>query len=133
MQLHERKSELDALGVELIGIGTRDHHIAQHLMETRFPAIDLLLDPEDRLRQALGAADRLPVSKWLNPKWALQYAKSLRQAKDITFLWSEVNQRPGMLLLNERQQVVWGAMGETSSDYPTADEVMSAVRAQVGS
>jgi len=127
VQLHERRNELDQHGVELIGIGTRDHHIAERLMETKFPGIELLLDPEDSLRMAIGAAGRLSLSKWLNPQWALRYARSIRQAKDITFLWSEVSQRPGMLLLDAQQRVVWGEMGETSSDYPTADEVLQAV------
>lgn len=124
--MHERQNELDQLDVHLLGVGTREAYQAQKLTDDGF-GVELLLDPDDQVRQALGSAGRFEWWRLFHPVGAKSYVKAARQAKKFDPIWAEATQRPGILLLDRNLDLRWSKMGTRIGDYPSADEVMDAV------
>lgn len=125
-QLHERQSELDGLGVHVMGVGTREAYQAKKLTNDGI-GVELLLDPDDHVRRALGAEGRFESWRLLHPKGAVSYVRAARQAKRFDPIWAEATQRPGILLLDTDLNLIWSKMGTRLGDYPTADQVVEAV------
>ena len=128
--MRERQDRLDSLGVSLIAVGTREDYQARNLIDQGI-GVELLLDPEDEIRQLLGAAARFEWWRLLHPAGAVSYAKSLSQAKRFDPIWAEANQRPGILLLDTQLEIAWMQMGSRIGDYPKADEVMDTVTSAI--
>ena len=127
-QLREHQSELDHLGVHVIGVGTREAYQAQKLTEDGI-GVELLLDTDDDVRKAVDADGRFEWWRVLHPKGAVSYARAARQARRFDPVWSEATQRPGLLLLDSDLKLIWHRMGTRLGDYPTVDEVIEAVDA----
>lgn len=125
-QLRERQDELDAQGVHLIGVGAREAYQAKKLTDDGF-GVELFLDPDDQVRQALGAQERFEWWRLFHPVGARAYVKAARQAKRFDPIWAEATQRPGLVLLDGNRDVRWSRIGSRIGDYPTADEVIEAV------
>jgi hypothetical protein len=128
--LRERQDRLDSLGVSLLAVGTREDYQARNLMDEGI-SVELLLDPEDEIRQLLGAAARFEWWRLLHPAGAVSYAKSLGQAKRFDPIWAEANQRPGILLLDAQLEIAWTKMGSRIGDYPDPDEVIDTVESLI--
>ena len=124
----ERKSQLDALGVTVIGVATRADYQARQLMESGAP-FELLLDSEDVLRRTLGLTSRFSAWRLMHPRGALDYARSFRRASEFDPIWSEATQRPAMMLLDADLDVRWSHFGRRIGDYPAISEIMTAVEA----
>ena len=121
---------MDSLGVSLIAVGTREDYQARNLIDQGI-GVELLLDPEDEIRQVLGAAARFGWWRLLHPAGAVSYAKALGQAKRFDPIWAEANQRPGILLLDAQLEIAWTQMGSGIGDYPNADEVIDTVASSI--
>ena len=130
--MRERQDRLDSLGVSLIAVGTREDYQARSLIDQGI-GVELLLDPEDEIRQLLGAAARFEWWRLLHPAGAVSYAKAVGQAKRFDPIWAEANQRPGILLLDAQLEIAWTRMGSRIGDYPTADEVIDTVASAIRS
>jgi hypothetical protein len=128
--LREQQDRLDSLDISLIAVGTREDYQARRLIDEGI-GVELLLDPEDQIRQLLGAAARFEWWRLLHPAGAVSYAKSLSQAKRFDPIWAEANQRPGILLLDTQLEIAWMQMGSRIGDYPKADEVMDTVASAI--
>lgn len=126
-QLHERQHELDRLDIHLVGVAIREGYQAQKLIDDGI-GVDLFLDPNDEVRQALGAAGRIELWRLLNPFAARAYVKAARQSERSDPIWAETRRRPGILLLDSDLTLRWSRMGTRLGDYPTADEVLIAVQ-----
>lgn len=116
------------MGVQLLGVGTREPYQVDRLIADGI-GVELLLDPHDRLRTALGADRRFNWWRLLHPAGATAYVRAARQAARFDPIWSEANQRPGLVLLDSDMSVRWSRMGSRLGDYPRADEVTDAVSA----
>lgn len=130
-QLRERQNELDRLGVRMMGVGTREAYQARKLTEDGID-VELLLDPDDRVRQALDVGHRFEWWRLLHPKGATSYVRAARQAKRFDPIWAEATQRPGILLLDTDLNLIWSRIGSRLGDYPTADDVVEAVDTALG-
>jgi hypothetical protein len=128
--LRERQDELDALGIGLIGVATREDYQAKKLMDQGLD-VQLFLDPENGVRRALGIA-RFSWWRLLHPKGAIAYLRAMRQIKLFGPVWAEANQRPAILLLDADLNVLWSSIGSYLGDYPSADAVFAETRSQLG-
>ncbi len=124
--MSERTDALDAAGVTVIGVATREDYQARRLMESGVP-FELLLDPDDTLRRALGIAGRFPPWNLLDPRGALDYLRAVRQARSFDPIWAEATQRPGVVLLDVDLAVRWSHVGSRIGDYPAVAEILSAI------
>lgn len=131
-QLAEREERLDAAGVTVIGVATREDYQAQRLLDDGFP-FPLLLDPEDSLRTAMGVSERFSPWRLLHPRGAFDYVRSARQARRFDPVWAEATQRPGMVLLDGEMRITWSHFGARIGDYPAVDEIMTAIDAGTAS
>jgi hypothetical protein len=123
--LREAHEQIEASGTQLIAVAVKAPYQAQHLTDDGMP-FPLLLDPEDKLRNVLGI-DRMKMTRLSSPKGALAYAKALKHVGDFTIKLSEATQRPGCILLDAEQQVVWKYIGNQLGDYPPIDELLRQV------
>lgn len=114
------------MNVQLLGVGTREPYQVERLRADGF-AVDLLLDSQDQLRRAVGADHRFAWWRVLHPGGATAYVRAARQAKRFDPIWSEANQRPGLVLLDADLNVLWSRIGNRLGDYPSADEVITTV------
>lgn len=124
--MREHHDQLDALGVDLLGVGTREPYQAARLTDDGI-GVELLLDPRDQIRTALDASSRFSWWRLLHPAGARSYVRAARQANRFDPIWAEANQRPGLVLLDADFNLVWSRMGARIGDYPTPDEVIDAV------
>ncbi len=126
-QLRERQDELDKFNVRLLGVATREAYQAQKLTEDGF-GVELFLDPDDQIRRLLGSAGRFEWWRLFHPIGAKAYVQAVRQAKRFDPIWAEATQRPGLVLIDRDLNLRWSRVGGRIGDYPSADEVIGAVR-----
>lgn len=129
--MRERQAELDTFDLRLVGVGVREDYQARNLIEGGF-GVELLLDPDNAVRTALGAGDRFSRWRLLNPMGALAYVRAARQAKWSDPIWADTRQRPAIFLLDENLDLAWSRIGNRLGDYPSADEVIAAVGSALG-
>lgn len=122
----ERKHDLDAAGVTVVGVATREDYQARRLVGQGLP-FELFLDPDDSFRRALGTVARFSAWRLLHPAGAVDYARAVRQARSFDPVWSEATQRPGVVLFDEGLRVSWSHFGRRIGDYPSVEEVVAAV------
>lgn len=123
--MREAHDQIEASGTQLIAVAVKAPYQAQHLTDGGMP-FPLLLDPDDQLRNALGI-ERMKMTRLASPKGAIAYAKALKHIGDITIKLSEATQRPGCILLDADQQVVWKYIGNQLGDYPPIDVLLGQV------
>ena len=95
-------------------------------MDTEVP-FELLLDPDDSVRRALGITERFSPLRLLHPRGALDYVRAARQARNFDPIWAEATQRPAMFLLDVELGVQWSHVGRRIGDYPTISQIMTAL------
>jgi len=89
----------------------------------------LLLDPDNLVRQVMGSAERFGWGRLMHPKGAVAYARALRSSRrffDVTL--EQATQRPGVLVLDAQQNIVWTYVGNRLGDYPDVDVVFTELR-----
>ncbi len=125
--MEEQKERVDALGGRVVAVAPREAYQAVRLAESGFDT-PLLLDPNNQLRRALGAADRFPWRGLFSPRGVMAYVRAARQYRKSDPIWSSLTERPGMLALNAEGAVVWSHIGMRIGDYPTADACIEGLR-----
>lgn len=113
--------------MQLIGVATRESYQAQKLIDDGF-GVELFLDPDDQIRRLLGSARRFEWWRLFHPVGAKAYLQAVRQAKRFDPIWAEATQRPGLVLVDRNLDLRWSRVGARIGDYPSADEVIGAVR-----
>lgn len=126
-QLGEHQTRIDALGGRVVAVAPRESHQALRLAESGF-GTPLLLDPDNQLRKALGAADRFPWRGVLSPRGAMAYVRAARQVRNSDPVWSSITERPGMLALTAEGAVAWSYIGSRIGDYPTVDACLDGLQ-----
>lgn len=125
-QLREHQNQIEAVGAQVIGVGTREDYQAQNLLDEGMP-FPLLLDAENSVRAALGVSERISPLTLLNPKGAVAYARALRQARRFGPIWAEATQRPAVVVFDSKGSVVWSHLGTRLGDYPSVGECLGAL------
>lgn len=126
-QLGEHQERIDSFGGRVVAVAPREPYQALRLAESGFTT-PLLLDPDNRLRSALGVADRFPWRGVLSPRGAMAYARAARQARNSDPIWSSITERPVMLALDGEGAVVWSHIGSRIGDYPSVGECLDGLR-----
>ncbi len=113
-------------GVGAIAVGGSADYQAQWLASEQGVRIPLLLDPEHRLREGVGAAELLGA-KLLDPRGAAAYVRSLRTGLRPQRITRDTTRSPGVVVLDRDGVVRWQYVGRRIGDYPPLDEVGSVV------
>lgn len=125
-QLREAQDQLAEHDAQVIGVGPTADYQAQSLLDEGMP-FPLLLDPDNALRHAVGAADRFTWRQLMNPGAVRAYWQAKRQAKNSDPIWSQTTERPVVLVLDQHLNITWTHIGEKLGDYPSIDQVLAAL------
>jgi hypothetical protein len=123
--LCEKQPEFLARGAILIGVGGAADYQAAAL-QPDYPA-RLLLDPEGRLRGALGLDAKLSVAQMLGWQSGKRYVRSLMSTRPGRISRVHAVDCPAVVVLDADLRLVWGHEGKSLGDYPDVATVMAAV------
>jgi peroxiredoxin len=112
------------VGAAVVG-GSADYQ-ARSLQEEKGVGIPLLLDPDHRLREAVGAAKPLGLGI-LDPRGAAAYAGSLRRGYRPRSITRDTVRSPGVVILDSTGRPLWQHVGTRIGDYPPLVVVLEAV------
>lgn len=123
--LDERAEDLKAMGVMPIAVGGSAAYQARWLRDTgvRMP---LLLDPEQRLRDAVGFGS-LSRRQLMAPRGLRRYAAAVLSGIRPQRITGDVMRSPGVAILDANHRLRWTYEGTALGDYPSIDEVFHAV------
>ncbi|ABL81156.1 MULTISPECIES: redoxin domain-containing protein [unclassified Nocardioides] len=126
VRLDRAAGELAREGVGAIAIGGSADYQARWLREERGVRVSLLLDPEQRFRDHVGAADPLG---WhlLDPRGAAAYTRSLARGFRPQHITRDTVRSPGVVVLDATGAVRWRHVGTRIGHYPSLDKVRAAV------
>lgn len=127
--MREAHPTIEALSSSVIGVGTGAHHQAERLMATEYP-FTLLVDPDKNLYRAVGV-ERIRLNQWLRPSTWRRYLRSRGQARQGAITGDPL-QAPGVVIVDTDGIVRYLHRGITLADYPTIDEVVSALEEIAG-
>lgn len=111
--------------VAAAAVGGSADYQAQWLRDERGVSMPLLLDPEQRFRDAVGAAKPLG-GRLLNPRGAAAYARTLRHGFRPQKITRDAVQAPGVVILDRLGNVCWQHIGTRIGDYPPIETVEAA-------
>lgn len=112
-------------GVAVAAVGGSADYQAQWLRDERGVSMPLLLDPEQKFRDAVGAGKKLGL-RLLNPKGAAAYGRSLRHGFRPQVITRDSVQSPGVVILDRNGGVCWQHVGTRIGDYPPIETVEAA-------
>lgn len=118
-------AELSALGAQPLAIGGSADYQARWLRDEKGVGMPLLLDPEQRFRDAVGVG-RLGA-RLLDPRGAPSYLRAMRHGYRPRAITKDTVQAPGVVVLDRRRQVVWKHVGQRIGDYPPLATLVEAV------
>jgi peroxiredoxin len=123
--LDERTDELETSGARPIAVGGSADYQARWLRDTgvRMP---LLLDPDQRLRDAVGFGS-LSGRQLMAPRGLRTYAAAVLSGIRPQRITGDVRRSPGVAILGARLDVRWTYEGTALGDYPSLEEVLDAV------
>lgn len=124
--MREAQDQLAEHDAQVIGVGPTADYQAQALLDDGMP-FPLLLDPDNGLRHAVGAADGFTWRQLVNPGAVGAYWRAKRQAKNSDPIWSQTMERPVVLVLDQHLNITWTHIGEKLGDYPSIDQVLAAL------
>lgn len=126
IELDKARGELAALGARAIAIGGSADYQARWLRDERDVALPMLLDPDQRMRDALHVG-RLGA-RLLNPRGLASYGKAMRSGLRPQRITRDTVQAPGVIILDARLDEKWRHVGKRIGDYPPLSDVVAAVR-----
>lgn len=118
--------ELARHGAGAIAIGGSADYQAVWLREEQGVAMPLLLDPEQRFRDHVGAAKPLGW-RMADPRGAASYARSMAHGFRPQRITRDTVRSPGVVVLGPDGAVLWRHVGTRIGDYPPLDEVRAAL------
>ena len=121
-------ASVDALadaGTTAIAVGGSADYQARWLRDTgvRMP---LLLDPDQRLRDAVGFGS-LSGRQLMAPRGLRTYAAAVLSGIRPQRVTGDVRRSPGIAILDTAHDVRWTYEGTALGDYPSLEEVLAAV------
>ena len=131
IELDGTRDELAALGARAMAIGGSADYQARWLRDARGVALPLLLDPDQRMRDALQVG-RLG-GRLLDPRGLASYGKAMRSGLRPQRITRDTVQAPGVVILDARLNERWRHVGTRIGDYPPMSNVIAAVGDLAGS
>jgi peroxiredoxin len=129
VEIDKRTDELAARGIGVVAVGGGADYQAQYLRDERGIRLPLLLDPDQGLRDAVGAMKPL-VLGMIDPRSGLAYLGAMRRGYRQESLPSKDAVRsPGIVVLDRSGTVVWQHVGTYVGDYPSVDATLATVSA----
>ena len=129
-QLREHHESLGALGASVIAVGGAADYQAQHLQDDGVP-FPLLLDPDGELRNALGVDTKLSKREMMSWASAKNYVSVIGRRRQGKVSRTHAEDRPAVVILDDQLKMVWSHVGTALGDYPTIDEIKTAITAEV--
>jgi hypothetical protein len=117
--------------VDVVIVGGSADYQAQYLRDEIGVTAPLLLDPDQELRDAVGAS-RLLVGRMLSPKGARSYVSALRNGYGFQRPTKDALRSPGVAILDGELNLTWTFVGKRLGDYPELDLVARKAGAPVG-
>ncbi len=122
------QAELAAEGIGVIAVAGGADYQAAYLRDERGVTIPLLLDPEQRVREAVGAMKSIGLGI-VDPRSGLAYLKSMKRGYRQKDLPPKDSMRsPGVVILDAAGEVLWQHIGTYVGDYPAVADVVAAAR-----
>lgn len=119
----DRAAAMEKVGALAVG-GSADYP-AVWLQQERGVRIPLLLDPEHRFRDYVGAAKSLG-RRMADPRGAAAYVRSLRHGFKPQAVTRDTVRSPGVVVLDRDGRVRWRYIGSRIGDYPPINQVLDA-------
>lgn len=126
IELDKARGQLAALGARAIAVGGSADYQARWLRDERGVQLPLLLDPDQRLRDALQVG-RLG-GRMLDPRGLASYGKAMRSGLRPQRITRDTVQAPGIIILDAGLDEQWRHVGKRIGDYPPLSNVIAAVR-----
>lgn len=124
--LDRAAAELGRQDVGAIVVGGSAAYQAQWLREEKGVGLPMLLDPEHRFRDHVGASDPLGW-RLLDPRGAAAYTRSLVNGFRPQHITRDTVRSPGVVVLDRTGTVRWRHVGTRIGHYPALDDVRAAV------
>lgn len=121
--------ELAQQEVGAIAIGGSVDYQAVWLREEKGVGLPLLLDPEHRFRDQVGASKPLGW-RMADPRGAVAYTRSLANGFRPQHITRDTVRSPGVVVLDQSGAVRWRHIGTRIGHYPPLDEVLAFAAAQ---
>lgn len=122
------QQELAAEGVGVVAVAGGADYQAAYLRDERGVTIPLLLDPEQRVREAVGAMKSIGLGI-VDPRSGFAYLKSMKRGYRQRDLPPKDSMRsPGVVILDQAGTVLWSHIGTYVGDYPTVAETAAKAR-----
>lgn len=118
--------ELAGRGVGAIAIGGSADYQAAWLREERGVRLPLLLEPEHRFRDHVGALKPLGW-RLADPRGAAAYTRSLVNGFRPQHITRDTVRSPGVVVLDQTGAVRWRHIGTRIGHYPPLEDVLAAV------
>lgn len=126
VDLDRAADELAGQGVGAVAVGGSADYQAVWLREERGVRIPMLLDPEQELREHVGAAKALGW-RMADPRGAAAYARSLSHGFRPQAVTKDTVRSPGVVVLDQTGAVRWSHIGTRIGDYPPLQELLDGV------
>ena len=100
--MREARDLVQEAGGTVLGVGPREAHQAQKLLDEGMP-YPLLLDPDNLVRTAIGSAERFGWWRLLHPRGAIPYLRAMKSSgRFFELTLSEATQHPGVVVLDAK-------------------------------
>lgn len=126
IDLDREAEQLTRRDVGAIAIGGSADYQAIWLAEEKGVRLPLLLDPDHRFRDHVGASKPLGW-RMADPRGAAAYTRSLGHGLRPQTITRDTVRSPGVVVINHRGVVRWRHIGTRIGHYPPVDEVLARV------
>ncbi|MEP7178888.1 MAG: redoxin domain-containing protein [Pseudonocardiales bacterium] len=126
IELDRATAQLAPLGARPVAVGGSADYQARWLRDERGVRMPLLLDPDQRLRDALQVGHL--GGRLLDPRGLASYGRAMRAGLRPQRITRDTVQAPGVVILDAQLEVRWRHVGKRIGDYPRLSEVIDAVR-----
>ncbi len=125
IELDHASTRLATLGARPVAVGGSADYQARWLRDEREVRTPLLLDPDQRLRDALQVG-RIG-SRLLDPRGLASYGRAMRAGLRPQRITRDTVQAPGVVILDAQLNVRWRHVGKRIGDYPPLSAVLDAL------
>lgn len=130
VELDRVGERLDAYGARPLAVGGSADYQARWLRDTRGVTMPLLLDPDQRVRDALGVGNL--GARMLDPRGMVSYGRSLAHGFRPQRPTRDTVRAPAVVVLDRALDVRWSYVGRRIGDYPPLPQVLEAVARVTG-
>lgn len=126
IELDRQRPRFEAHGATVVAIGGSADYQARWLMQERGVRMPLLLDPDQRVRDAIGLGDPLGW-RMLDPRGVASYARTMTHGFRPQRITRDTVRSPGVVILDPGLVPRWQFVGRRIGDYPAHSSVESAL------